>query len=101
MTVSDYIGTDCGFKELNRINKQNFFEKFGEMSSEEALEFIKNPKNQYNIGLFIHRTLGRDRIPAYNGFSCRDTVAIHCGGSDVSKLGYRNKNTVSSKYVTF
>lgn len=101
MTISNYIGTDCNFKELKLISIDSFFKKFGKMSPEEARKFIGDTKNEYDIGLFIHRTLGRDKIPAYNGMSYRNTIAIRAGSEDFSKLGCRNKNTVSSKYVTF
>ena len=49
--------------DLRDIEVEAFFKKFGEMTKDELIEFLKDEKNAYDIFKFAYRYNRQDRIP--------------------------------------
>ena len=60
--VKSYIG-------LGNLPLDAFFEKFGVMTSEEMIEFLRDMNNSYEIGKFIYYAKNSSKYYAYNGMS--------------------------------
>lgn len=69
MTIKDFIGNEKTYFPTKEVSIEKFFEEFGQMTSEEVLDFLLDEKNFYTLGKFFYRATGQDKFYAYNGFS--------------------------------
>lgn len=49
---------------LNDVDVKEFFRKFGKMTKDELVAFLKDDENRYEIAKFSYRYGGRDNIRA-------------------------------------